>query len=269
MKALLYLIIALLLVATTEAATIQGSIYTLDLTLVENAVVDISTTPHQRLIAKEGTYLVTVPKGTYTITAKAEDSQNNTLVSHDTLIVQDEGVYTIDLILFPNLEEDEEFLEDISLPVEEDLLNSGQHQPWLLYTAMIVVFLAAFFLFAKMMWNKRKSTPAHAAKPSEQASVDAHITSTTTSQPTRAMMEGHEEKENNEPPDSDAAGTDDEYGRKIIDFIKSNEGRVTQKDIRKQLPLSEAKVSLVITELEHLGKIKKIKKGRGNIIVLS
>ncbi len=54
----------------------------------------------------------------------------------------------------------------------------------------------------------------------------------------------------------------------LIDFIKKHDGRVTQKEIRKQFPLSEAKVSLMLAELESAGKIKKIKKGRGNIIIL-
>jgi len=56
---------------------------------------------------------------------------------------------------------------------------------------------------------------------------------------------------------------------KIIEVIKANGGRTTQKEVRKQIPLSEAKISLMITELEHKGKIKKIKKGRGNIIILN
>ena len=43
---------------------------------------------------------------------------------------------------------------------------------------------------------------------------------------------------------------------------------MTQKEIRKNIPYSEAKVSLWITELESDGKIKKIKKGRGNVIAL-
>jgi len=55
---------------------------------------------------------------------------------------------------------------------------------------------------------------------------------------------------------------------KIISIIKDNGGRIKQRDLRKQFPLSEAKVSLMITELEHNGKIKKIKKGRGNILIL-
>jgi uncharacterized membrane protein len=54
----------------------------------------------------------------------------------------------------------------------------------------------------------------------------------------------------------------------VVSFIKSEGGRVTQKDIRKKFPLSEAKISLMISEMEHKGLVQKIKKGRGNIIVL-
>jgi len=55
---------------------------------------------------------------------------------------------------------------------------------------------------------------------------------------------------------------------KLINFIKKKDGRVTQLDIRKEFPSSEAKISLMISELEDRGVVKKIKKGRGNIIIL-
>lgn len=55
----------------------------------------------------------------------------------------------------------------------------------------------------------------------------------------------------------------------VISIIKSESGRITQKDLRKKLNLSEAKVSLMVAELQSLGKVKKIKQGRGNIIVLN
>ena len=55
--------------------------------------------------------------------------------------------------------------------------------------------------------------------------------------------------------------------QKVLDFIKKHQ-RTTQKEIRKEFPLSEGKISLMITELEQKDLIKKIKKGRGNIIVL-
>lgn len=56
---------------------------------------------------------------------------------------------------------------------------------------------------------------------------------------------------------------------KVVEFIKKEGGRTTQKDIRKNLLLSEAKASLILTELEHDKKIRRIKKGRGNIITLT
>ncbi len=54
----------------------------------------------------------------------------------------------------------------------------------------------------------------------------------------------------------------------LIGFIQKAGGRTTQKEIRKALPQSEAKISLMIAELEEKQLIKKIKRGRGNIIVL-
>ncbi len=64
--------------------------------------------------------------------------------------------------------------------------------------------------------------------------------------------------------------TEEEYdpAEKVIGFIKKEGGRTTQKEIRKQFPLSEAKISLVLTELEDKGAIKKIKRGKGNVIIL-
>ena len=57
--------------------------------------------------------------------------------------------------------------------------------------------------------------------------------------------------------------------KKIIDVLKEHGGRATQKDIRKKYPsLSEAKISLMITELQHKDIVQKVKKGRGNIIWL-
>ena len=60
----------------------------------------------------------------------------------------------------------------------------------------------------------------------------------------------------------------DEDLQQVIDVVKKHGNRTTQKELRKEIPLSEAKVSLMVSELEDKGILKKIKKGRGNIIVL-
>ncbi|MDD5331279.1 MAG: hypothetical protein PHE43_00440 [Candidatus Nanoarchaeia archaeon] len=54
----------------------------------------------------------------------------------------------------------------------------------------------------------------------------------------------------------------------LIELLKKHNGRMTQKEIRKELFLSEAKISLMVTELESLNKVKRIKKGRTNVIIL-
>lgn len=60
----------------------------------------------------------------------------------------------------------------------------------------------------------------------------------------------------------------DSHTNNLLKVIREDGGRTTQKDIRKNIPLSEAKISLMITELENKGILKRIKKGRGNVIIL-
>jgi len=55
----------------------------------------------------------------------------------------------------------------------------------------------------------------------------------------------------------------------LIDIIKKEGNRATQKDLVQKTGLSEAKISLMITDLESKGAIKKIRKGRANIIILN
>jgi uncharacterized membrane protein len=71
-----------------------------------------------------------------------------------------------------------------------------------------------------------------------------------------------------ESKESEIKSETEEELEKIIKFIKTKGGRVTQKEIRKEFPSSEAKISLIITELESKNIVKKIKKGRGNVIIL-
>lgn len=54
----------------------------------------------------------------------------------------------------------------------------------------------------------------------------------------------------------------------VVDVIKAKGGRITQKELRKILGFSEAKMSLIIADLERRGIVEKVKKGRGNLIFL-
>ncbi|MCK4319866.1 hypothetical protein KAW38_04830 [Candidatus Micrarchaeota archaeon] len=58
----------------------------------------------------------------------------------------------------------------------------------------------------------------------------------------------------------------DEDCKTVLRIVNENEGRITQKEIREILNWSDSKLSLVVSELEQLELIKRIKKGRKNII---
>jgi len=55
---------------------------------------------------------------------------------------------------------------------------------------------------------------------------------------------------------------------KALEIIRKEGGRITQKELRKKLGYTEAKMSLIIADLERRGLVEKVKKGRGNIIFL-
>ena len=55
----------------------------------------------------------------------------------------------------------------------------------------------------------------------------------------------------------------------LVKFIRSEGGRVMQKEIRKHFAISEAKASLLISEFEEKGILRRIRRGRSNIIVLA
>ena len=60
-----------------------------------------------------------------------------------------------------------------------------------------------------------------------------------------------------------------QYLEQALELIKNHDGRIHQKTLRQELlHLSEAKVSLIVSELEHKGLVERFKKGRGNIIIL-
>jgi len=78
----------------------------------------------------------------------------------------------------------------------------------------------------------------------------------------------NKKQKTNEDKDKKEKRYEDGSLEQLISIIRQEGSRMTQKEIRKQIPLSEAKISLMIAELEHKGIVEKIKKGRGNIIIL-
>jgi len=229
-RILIFLLVAISLLNFANAATIYGTVYDLSLKKVNNARVEINTIPKQFVVAQNGSYAFNVPNGAYTI--KAQLMQKNSVIAsvQENITIKQDGSYVLDLILFPDVEEG---IEDIDIDVNGDIVETDKSK-YKISVGTIILLALGFILIGLHYFRKR-------AQKKEQIKIE-------------------EEKTGEKYEDIDL--------EQLIKIIRQEGGRTTQKDIRKQIPLSEAKISLMIAELEHKGVIEKIKKGRGNIIIL-
>lgn len=54
----------------------------------------------------------------------------------------------------------------------------------------------------------------------------------------------------------------------VMEIIRDQNGQIAQKDLRTRLRCSDAKVSLMLVDLEKRELIEKFKRGRGNVVIL-
>ena len=237
-RILCYLFWFLLVADLALAADIHGSIYDLSLNKIGNVVVEIDTAPKQFYVSKDGAYSFTVPIGFYAV--KAEHYEGRLLVSStsENITVKDGGDYVLDLVLFPIINEEELLEDEITAP------KKGFYVNYFVIAAIVALVAASSFY----IYNKKKTAKHGGMKGENEEEKE------------------EEKKEEEKIAEPDLHG--EEFLDKVIEIIKEEGGRTTQKEIRKNIPLSEAKISLIISELEAKGRIRKIKKGRGNIILL-
>ncbi len=150
-------------------------------------------------------------------------------------IMENEGKFNIDLLLFPPTDPELEYLGDINLSSNMEIKDESN------LTSYLIVFLfliAAAFATYFRPWKKKTPVSEAVSEPIAQ-------------QPT-AMPKTKELPED----------LHDLYA-----LIMKKGGRVSQKELRGEMKCSEAKVSLMLDDLEDRGYIKKIRKGRSNIII--
>ena len=220
----------------TYAALIHGTIYDVALDQQTDVKIEINTTPQQVFIAKNGTYLINLPIGNYSI-----EAHNREGYAKENVVVSDvQGDYVIDIILDPLISNPVIDLNDnVSLSLGDlpdktvDNKISSRSTDTLLIIFILILFIALsiYILNIIILGNRAKKI-----------------------------------EENKVQSISETIKKYDAYGDKVLSIIRK-ESRITQKDLRKQIPLSEGKISLIITDLEDSGSIRKIRKGRGNILV--
>jgi len=231
------------LVGYGQAAEVHGVIYTWSdfEKPLKNAIVEINSIPVQSKVATNGTYSFDdLQPGNYTI--KARSYRNNILeysAQEEVQIVDREGNFNIDILLFPPTDSDIEYLGDMNLTADIDIKNDGYRDTYLLVAAILIILCSALFF----LWMKKKKITSDG-----QVIYDPPV-----QQPGKI-------------PDIPEKEIPEDI-QNLYALIMKKGGRVTQKELRGEMKCSEAKVSLMLDDLEDRGYIKKIRKGRSNIII--
>ncbi|MCX8195212.1 MAG: hypothetical protein N3G22_03870 [Candidatus Micrarchaeota archaeon] len=238
------LLVFLALQPVLFGAILQGTVYDSEtLEEAEWAIVKINTIPEQTKVAKGGEYSFFVPAGNYTITAYSAGGER---VAAENVEIEGDGNFTLDLLLFPKeglsvpaVEKEEEIGGELSEEIEIGGAGSGkaESERGFVDAARSIALIVIFGLIVLYVLKKRKFT----GKGREEKGGAPR--------PIRTLVVEPEQRE-------------------AIEIIEKSGGAITQKELRKKLPYSEAKVSLLLTELEQEGIVKRFKRGRGNIIKL-
>jgi len=231
---IIFTILCIFLLSTTvSATTLKGSIYNTNLNLEKDVLIEID---QQKFLAKEGTYQFHIDEGTYELTAR----KGLTEIKEDIVVKGNEVVY--DVFLLANFKDEDQLWQETN----EDLFaDPVTEETWSLWKYILGGLIAAWAL---IRFGKARIKYGSLGKFKKQIKAEQNKT-----------IKQHKEDLANEPS----------YVEKALEIIKKHDGRISQKELRKEmLPLSEAKISLIVTELEHRNVVEKIKKGRGNVILL-
>jgi len=242
------LVLVLCTITLLYSTTITGEIVNGDsLEKMDNVLITMEKQDGSLLVQKffNQKYSIDIQSGNYVLRAYHYSNGSVDYYNQYKLHVTEQQM-NFDLILFPyelaQLIPDSNpppFSNSSSIPQQTAFGSSDIHN-YLSVLAGVVLIIGVFLRLPEFI-NKNKS---HNNEPSEPKK--------------NALPEINE----NEPIELD----DD--CKKVMKILSENEGRMVQKEIREILNFSETKMSLVVTELEACGIVKRIKKGRENVIKL-
>jgi len=216
----------LFLVPIVSAAQLSGTVYDYDLRKVPLAILEVNSSPVQRLVAADGTFEFELEPGEYEVTVSLA---RRNLSSVEVITIGREGRFVYDVILLPDLTE-QALYEDIEdVPFFEDLIEDKPASEW-------VAWLLVFVALGTILYVIRKKPEIRRVRTIVEKQVVQRVTLAADVQ-------------------------------KVMDVLDELGGRASQKDIRARLPYSEAKVSLMVDELVAKGLVKKVRKGRANLIL--
>jgi len=150
------------------------------------------------------------------------------------------------------------------MPVYSDIVESEQNekQP---ATQTSSISIVSYLLLAIVLMVAIERTTSKAKKDKKRHHVEPEIEITEYSAPDHAEEVLSEDENMTYPEDMKDLPSD---LQEIMKILLSNDGSITQKELRSKIDYSEGKVSMMLNDLEKKGWVEKIKHGRGNIIFL-
>lgn len=239
-KGVIILVFLLAFSFSVHAAILHGSVYDGKLQPRNDVVIEVNSSPSQVFVSKEGQYSFVLDPGHYSVNAHIEYNGVK-YFTRDNVSIPRNGYFVRDLFL--------ESDAGVALPEEEEEGNFN-----FVYVISLAILISVI-LYLFIIRKKKPKEIKYEVKYEEPNEEDKEETKEVVKEEVKKEVKVSE--------------VEDKFLNQVMDIIKKEDGRTTQKEIRKQLPLSEAKVSLIITELEEKGVVKKIKKGRGNVIILN
>ncbi len=293
------LLVLPLLMTASAGATIHGVVYEWNtFQPLENVIVEVNSTPVQSMVCTYGTYSFELPQGNYKITASYFEDSTLSYYAEDLINITD-GNYVLDLLLFP-----EYYQSTTSTNGSGNVSSLGQSTISQNVTASktssistntllitISILLVAFILLKHSTGQKTTPIEKHhvvkhdkveenviltpkpvqlpeSVEKSEVGSEESEIDSEESSDDSTELVITEPEQTETITVDDIPKGPIPADLQEILDIIRSQGGRMTQKDLRSKLKYSEGKVSLMLFDLEKRGMIQKFKRGRGNVILL-
>ena len=271
-------------------ATVHGATYAWDtFEPLNDTVIEIDSNPPQSKLAKNGTYSFELAPGTYTISA--EYYQNDRLVySKETIIeIESEGSYVFDLLLFPVSENTAK--EPVAKTTNVNSGDSAGRTTLNGFTNLnyLPVILALFLLAggSYKLFKKNKNLKFQEFRE-RKPGISGFMANPLSNSPNSGIElesedPGERESLKNSIGIAPAGAFENENSAlnptpkklplskdlsEALDIIRGHKGKITQKDLRSKLDYSEVKISLLLSELEKRGLIKKLKNGRENIVIL-
>jgi uncharacterized membrane protein len=237
-------LVILLFANLALGAIISGKVYdweTLD--PVPGTLIQLyvnATVVSQAVSDNQGRYSLSVGLGSYELISSHTGGNVSYLYAENVTLVMENT--TFDIVLFPF----DTTIPEITIPklndTDLDIINGSEFPEVDITeskpdTSIILLISAVIAVAALIMWLSIKK------EQTEPEEIEEEL--------------------------KESAGSLPHDLYKLAKAIKAEGGRAEQRKLQKELGVSAAKMSLMITDLESRGIVKRIKRGRGNVITLT